>query len=156
MQKNINSLAYIIGRKGITQEELEKWQKNSNYFNSVFTTDSNGVVQYMYPLEMNGNMKPGTKIQSDLMKQALQNRQPFISHPYLAQTGNLVLLVSAPIFDESGNYQGVVDGTLYLKSDNALKKFYTIISLKMGHLFLWWTNQERLFIIPMKEGSMNQ
>ena len=123
MQQNINVLATLIGSNGITQEELEIWQKTySNYFNSVFTTDSNGVVQNMYPLDVNGNIKPGTKIETDLMKKALQNKQPFISHPYKAQSGNLVILVSSPIFDKEGNYLGVVDGTIYLKSDNALKK----------------------------------
>ncbi len=122
MQQNVNALAEKIGRKGITQEELERWQKiYSSYFNSIFTTDANGVVQYMYPLEMNGNMKPGTKIESDLMKQALKNQQPFISQPYLAQSGNLVLLVSSPIFDTEGNYLGVVDGTIYLESGNSLR-----------------------------------
>ncbi|WP_428911089.1 sensor domain-containing diguanylate cyclase [Niallia sp. Krafla_26] len=123
MQQNMNSLANIIGRRGITQEELEDWQKTyNNYFNSVFTTDANGVIQYMYPFDGNGNVKPGTKISSDLMKQTLQNKKPFISEPYIAQSGNLVILVSSPIFDEDGNYRGVVDGTIYLKSDHALRK----------------------------------
>ena len=27
MQQNVNALAEMIGRKGITQEELERWQK---------------------------------------------------------------------------------------------------------------------------------
>ncbi len=39
-----------------------------HYFNSVFTTDSNGVVQNMSPIHVNRNIKPGTKIETDLMK----------------------------------------------------------------------------------------
>jgi diguanylate cyclase (GGDEF)-like protein len=123
MQQNMNSLSDLIGQKDFTQEDLEKWQKTyRNYFNSVFTTDSNGVVQYMSPNSADSKVKPGTKIETDLMKQALKNKKPFISEPYLAQSGNLMLLISSPVFDGTGVYQGVVDGTVYLKSNNSLKE----------------------------------
>ena len=115
LQQNMNSLADIISEKDFSQEDLEKWQETyHHYFNSVFTTDSNGVVQYMSPNSADSKVKPGTKIETDLMKQALKNQEPFISEPYLAQSGNLMLLISSPIFDKDGIYQGAVDGTVYL------------------------------------------
>jgi len=122
LQQNMNSLADIISGKDFSQEDLEKWQKTyHHYFNSVFTTDSNGVVQYMSPNSADSKVKPGTRIESALMEQALRNQEPFISEPYLAQSGNLMLLISSPIFDKAGIYQGVVDGTVYLETENSLK-----------------------------------
>ena len=64
----------------------------------MVTTDSNGVVQYMSPNSADSKVKPGTRIESDLMKQALKNQEPFISEPYLAQSGNLMLLISLTYF----------------------------------------------------------
>ncbi|WP_017753967.1 sensor domain-containing diguanylate cyclase [Calidifontibacillus oryziterrae] len=126
MEHNLSTLADVLGKKELSQSDLDAWRDaNSGYYNSLFTTDSQGVVQLMSPqvLPSNpGGVRPGTKIQSDLMKQALKNKQPFISDPYLAQTGNLVVLVSYPIFDQQGNFKGVVDGTIYLESNNSMKR----------------------------------
>lgn len=126
MQQNLSALAKIIGDGEFNQSDLDDWRSgNIGYYNSLFTTDANGVVQLMSPQAVpnnQGGVKPGTKIKSDLMVQALKNKKPFISSPYLAQTGNLVVLISYPVFDRMGNYKGVVDGTIYLESDNSLKK----------------------------------
>ncbi|WP_102345116.1 sensor domain-containing diguanylate cyclase [Bacillus sp. Marseille-P3661] len=126
MQQNLSTLARIIWEREFSQSDLDDWKSaNSSYFNSIFTTDTNGVVQLMSPQAVPNNpggVRPGTKITSDLMKQALKNKKSFISDPYLAQTGNLVVLISFPIFDTSGNYKGVVDGTIYLESNNSLKR----------------------------------
>lgn len=126
IQHNLSTLAEIIGHQEFNQTDLDNWLAgNSSYYNSLFTTDSNGVVQYMSPQVVpnnKGGVQPGTKIKAKLMEQALKNKKPFISEPYLAQTGNLMVLVSYPIFDDTGNYKGVVDVTIYLESDNSLKK----------------------------------
>ncbi|WP_394235049.1 diguanylate cyclase [Niallia oryzisoli] len=126
MQQNLGTLAKILGRKEMSQEDLDSWKEASaGYFNSIFTTDETGVVQLMTPPAVpnnKGGVKPGVQITSDLMKQALKDQKPFVSDPYLAQTGNLVVLISYPIFDTSGTYKGVVDGTIYLESDSSLKR----------------------------------
>lgn len=126
MQHNLSTLAEIIGHQEFTQIDLDNWRAgNSGYYNSLFTTDANGVVQLMSPNVVpnnKGGVQPGTKIKSKLMEQALKNKKPFISNPYLANTGNLVVLISNPIFDNKGVYKGVVDGTIYLESNNSLKR----------------------------------
>ncbi|HHY72137.1 MAG TPA: GGDEF domain-containing protein [Bacillus bacterium] len=125
-QQNLSTLAKIIGNQPFTQADLDNWRAgNSGYFNSLFTTDANGVVQLISPQVVpnnKGGVQPGTKIKSKLMEEALKNKKPFISDPYLAQTGNLVVLISNPIFDDKGTYKGVIDGTIYLQSDNSLKR----------------------------------
>ncbi|MCQ6277090.1 GGDEF domain-containing protein [Bacillus sp. V3B] len=126
MQQQLGTLANILGHQAFNQSDLDDWRAaNSGYLNSLFTTDANGVVQLMSPQAVPNNknsVQPGTQIKSDLMTQALKNKKPFISDPYLAQTGNLMILISFPIFDETGNYKGVVDGTIYLDSDSSLKR----------------------------------
>lgn len=126
MKLNLGTLAEVIGEETFTQSDLDYWKEgNTGYYNSLFTTDTDGIVQLMSPQvvsNQNNVVKPGTKITTELMKQALQNKTPFISDPYLAQSGNLVVLISYPIFDTKGEFKGVVDGTLYLEEDNSLSR----------------------------------
>lgn len=148
MQQNLNTLAALIGNKEFSQSDLDEWRRGaSGYYNSLFTTDEHGVVQLISPqvLPNNpGSVRPGTKIKTELMKQALKIKEPFISDPYLAQTGNLVVLISAPIFDPQGNYKGVVDGTIYLESNNSLK------GILNSHEF---KNQSSVFVVD-RSGSI--
>lgn len=125
MQQDMNTLAMVLGRVEINQNDLNKWKESySNNFNSLFFTDTNGVVQMMSPqsVEWNKKVQAGTQIKSDLMKQALANKVPFISNPYLSTTGRLMLIVSAPIFDKEGYYKGLIDGTVYLDHEGSLGK----------------------------------
>jgi diguanylate cyclase (GGDEF)-like protein len=129
MKQNLNTLSMIIGKGEFDQSDLDRWEEASHvYFNSLFTADENGVVQLISPVSVakNTSIKPGTKISTDLMKKALEDRVPFISEPYLAQSGNLMILLSYPVFDTAGSYQGVVDGTVYLQSDNSLKRILNL------------------------------
>ncbi|WP_249869590.1 sensor domain-containing diguanylate cyclase [Oceanobacillus saliphilus] len=145
MEQNLRTLAEIIGQQEFSQSDLDHWYAaSSQYYNSLFTTDSDGTVQLMSPQVVPNNqnsVQPGTKIKSDLMKQALQEQKPFISNPYLAQTGNLVVLLSYPIFDTAGNYKGVVDGTIYLESESSLN------GILNEHEFL---NESSVFVVDRK------
>lgn len=126
MEQNLRTFAEILGQQELSQSDIEIWKAaNSGFYNSIFTTDANGVVQLMSPLVLEKNTKgirPGVRIESNLMKKALADKKPFISNPYIANTGNLVVLVSYPIFDKNGIYKGVVDGTIYLESDSSLSR----------------------------------
>ena len=136
----MNSLADIISEKDFSQEDLEKWQKTyHHYFNSVFTTDSNGVVQYMSPNSADSKVKPGIRIESCFNGTSFKkSRALYFLEPYLAQSGNLMLLISSPIFDKDGIYQGVVDGTVYLETENSLK------SILYDHQFV---NGSTVFVV---------
>lgn len=142
IQNNLSTLADKLGQEEFSQSDLDNWHAaTSQYYNSLFTTDANGVVQLMTPQAVPNNkssVKPGTKITTDLMNKALKEQKPFISDPYLAQTENLMILVSHPIFDKAGQYKGVVDGTIYLERESSLKK------LLSQHEFL---NESSVFIV---------
>ncbi|AZV42887.1 transmembrane protein [Peribacillus asahii] len=126
MQQNLNAAAQLVGNKGFTQKDLDTWKSaNGLDFNSTFIVDQDGVIQRMSPsiIPAKGGVKiqAGQKISTDTMKLALSKREPFISKPYRGTSGRLVLLLSAPIFDQSGNYKGLIVGTIYLESENVLK-----------------------------------
>lgn len=126
IQQNLSTLANKIGHQDISQSNLDDWHAaSSQYYNSLFTTDTKGIVQLMTPQVLPNNqngVQPETKVVSDLMKKALKEKKPFISDPYLAQTGNLMILVSNPIFNMAGQFKGVVSGTIYLESESSLKR----------------------------------
>ncbi|HAU79970.1 MAG TPA: diguanylate cyclase, partial [Stenotrophomonas sp.] len=57
----------------------------------------------------------GVLLKSAGNRDALERRVPFISDPYQAATGRLVVAISHPIFSAQGRYQGYVSGTIYLR-----------------------------------------
>jgi diguanylate cyclase (GGDEF)-like protein len=123
MQGNINALGRISSQNLITQEELDNWRSaNRNHFNSLFIVDPEGVIQTISPqiVEYNSKVLSGTKLQSDTIKHALAIKVPFISQPYHGTSGQLIVLISSPVFDDTGRYTGLVAGTIYLESDNAI------------------------------------
>ena len=119
MQLTIDGMAETLGHKKITQSHLDEHRAAlGDYFNSLFIVDAHGVIQFISPsqVEFNNKVTAGMKIQSETMKKALSIKQPFISDPYVATSGQLIMLISAPIFDKAGTYQGLVAGTIYLES----------------------------------------
>ncbi|HZG71196.1 MAG TPA: sensor domain-containing diguanylate cyclase [Chondromyces sp.] len=124
MQQNIIAMGKFLGRQEIGQEELDELRSaNDHHFNSLFLVDSTGVIQLISPAVVQykkNEVKTGVKIQSKTIQKALSIKKPFISEPYHATSGQLILLVSSPIFNQSGNYQGLIGGTIYLESNNAI------------------------------------
>lgn len=124
LQGNINAMEKIASSHQVTQEGLDEWRLiNHNQFNSLFITDPKGVIQVISPavVQFNKEVKAGTRLQTDTMKKALSIKKPFISKTYRATSGQLIILISAPIFDEKGKYKGLIGGTIYLESDNVIK-----------------------------------
>lgn len=97
-------------------KEMERL-RNMNAFNSVVIADQNGKVITTSP--QNIDVK-GKVLNSPGGRQALKERKALISQPYMAITGRLIIFISHPIFDQKGNYLGLVAGTLYLKEPNIL------------------------------------
>jgi diguanylate cyclase (GGDEF)-like protein len=156
MQQNINSLGKILGHQSFRQTDLDEWRMaNSRHFNSLFITDENGVIQLLSPkvVEFKDKVQSGRKIQSDTVKKALSTQKPFISEPYLATSGQLIMLISAPIFDDENHYRGLIGGTIYLESEGAIShilnedKFsdgsYVFVVDRTGHI-LYHPDSNRL------------
>lgn len=126
MQQNLIAIGETFGKSTFNQGDLDAWREaNNNYFNSLFITDSNGVIQLISPAVVQFNhgnqVTAHLKVESEAVRRSLALKKPFISEPYEALSGQRILLMTAPIFDAAGQYQGMVAGTIYLESDNVIK-----------------------------------
>ncbi|WP_277584307.1 sensor domain-containing diguanylate cyclase [Psychrobacillus antarcticus] len=93
---------------------LEQLKISGKNFNSLSVINDLGIAIATTPnLGLVGN-----KITSTGVKEALARKEPFISKPYYAQTGRLLILITTPLFGDSGEYLGMLNGTVYLEEDN--------------------------------------
>ncbi len=90
-----------------------------NLFNSVALVDKSGSLRAISP--RNSDII-GQKLTSQASRQALELQKPLMSEPYRAVTNRLIISVSHPVFDSSGNYNGFISGSIYLQEPNSLKK----------------------------------
>ncbi len=127
MQKNIIAIGEFAGNSTFNQKDLDTWYAaNKDQFNSMITTDQKGVVQLISPASIQYNrgvvVSKGTKLKTETIKKALIDKTPLISEPYRGTSGQLITLISAPIFDEhTREFKGVIGGTIYMESENVLK-----------------------------------
>lgn len=113
--------ALILGRSfddaRLLEEESERLWLQTDSFNAVGITDAQGVRRATVPPQPN---QVGQVNQSVGSQQALEQRVPLISAPYLSPAGNLIVFLSHPIFSPDGEYKGYVGGAIYLKQQNIL------------------------------------
>ncbi len=127
MSRNVEAIGKDIGANTYTQADLDKWyEANHRHFNSLFITDDTGTIELVSPeqvsLDTELTVERGTKLEGDTIEQALKKRSPFISVPDSSVNGELMTVITAPIFNqETGEYQGLIGGTIRLESDNVLK-----------------------------------
>ncbi|PRN02860.1 MULTISPECIES: sensor domain-containing diguanylate cyclase [unclassified Pseudomonas] len=100
------------------QVETDRVLGQSMAFNSTFVIDANGVLLAISPASLRHFV--GTRMQSPGAQEALHERRPLVSTPYLSAANNLVVALSHPIFDSNGRYLGYVGGSLYLRERNIL------------------------------------
>ena len=98
----------------------DSWASRSIYFNSMIVVDKNLVIRAISPQFTGAHV--GDRLTSEAAKMALMQKRPLVSAPYKAKTGRMIILVSVPIMERSGDYQGFVGGTIYLQEDNVLSK----------------------------------
>ncbi len=107
------------------QQELLRLFSVIRIFDGIALTDSTGKMVAFFP------DNPGI-IGMDLSKRSwvrevLRTGGQFISEPYIAATGNNVVVTATPVTDNAGNIIGVIGGSMDLKKST---KFSTIISSK--------------------------
>lgn len=121
MQNNISFIAEVAGQNPFSQQELDiVFRGNNQYFNSIVISNSSREVLFISPGDTGVNV--GTRLTSDASLQAAVYKKPMISEPYVAVSGRLIILVSAPIYNDQGIYTGFAGGTIYLQEDNVLSK----------------------------------
>lgn len=119
-QQQLKYAAHVIASRyddsAFLRAEAERLNQQTDSFNSVVIVDKNGVVRATDP-ELG---IAGQRLESEGALQALRERAPLISPPFIAQTGRLVVTVSQPVYDASENYLGYISGTIYLAEPSML------------------------------------
>lgn len=110
IQYRINDNSYLL-------KQADRLRLQTDSFNSVVITAANGTVLATSPntLEIMGD-----KLTSAGAIEALHQKRPLISDPYISATGRLLVFISHPMFDHQGKYIGYIGGSLYLKERSIL------------------------------------
>ncbi|MCK9534026.1 MAG: sensor domain-containing diguanylate cyclase [Pseudomonas sp.] len=95
----------------------ERLKQQTNSFNSVWIVNAEGTVNAV-TLKTKGLL--GEHLHSAGAEQALQERRPLISKPYIASTGRFLIFISHPVIDQQGTYLGFVGGSIYLHEESIL------------------------------------
>ncbi|MGG0656153.1 sensor domain-containing diguanylate cyclase [Rummeliibacillus pycnus] len=123
---NANSIAEHMDNEKQLLTEADRLKNQSNTFNSISILDAKGKVLATSPQTI--GIK-GKTLTSNAVKTAIKEKKPMISDPYRAITNRELIYISAPIFNKTGKYVGLVGGTIYLEEQNILyellgKHFY--------------------------------
>ncbi|MEW4369882.1 sensor domain-containing diguanylate cyclase [Paenibacillus kandeliae] len=121
IQKSISSMADMWKRDGrIDQARLDDlYMTNSEYFNSLTVVRNDFTLTGVAPTNL--NLKIGQKLDSDASRAIVKARENMVTDPFVGQTGNLLVLVTSPLFDKNNNYYGYIAGTIYLHQSNMMQ-----------------------------------
>ncbi|WP_159434189.1 sensor domain-containing diguanylate cyclase [Domibacillus mangrovi] len=121
MKQNVDSIAKAQEQGIMTQESLNLWmQSNKGIFNSIFIADKSRTIQLFS--SATSTLSVGTVLTSNPSLDAVALKKPLISEPYIGNSGRVLVLVSAPVFNEEGVYEGFVGGSIYLQEENVLSR----------------------------------
>lgn len=113
------SMSEVFDSESKLSLEAERLRLQTNSFNSLVIADSQGLVRATSPDTL---QIKGQRLKSLGALQALKERRPLISLPYMSVAGNLLISISHPIMARDGSYLGYVAGTIYLKQKSILNK----------------------------------
>lgn len=122
MEASANQIAPFMGQENaeeILLSEANRMKKQTDTFNSVAIAAKDGEILAVSPETL---ALKGKTLNSEGGREALKKREAFISQPYIGLTGRLIVFLSYPIFDNEGDYLGLVGGTVYLKEENILQQ----------------------------------
>ncbi|WEK55309.1 MAG: sensor domain-containing diguanylate cyclase [Candidatus Cohnella colombiensis] len=103
-------------------ELVELYWKGHSSFNAVFIIDRDGKIVTGTNMDQ---IPKGQVITSDGTQQALREKRPLVSEPYMSTTNKLIVLISTPMFDKNGEYVGFIGGSIRLHETDL---FQTILS----------------------------
>ncbi|WP_240783426.1 diguanylate cyclase [Rahnella sp. CFA14(1/10)] len=129
----------------ILQAETARLKYQTDSFNSVVLTNAQGKILATSPdsLQMVGRIlnTPGAL-------EALKERRPLISKPYISAAQNLVIVISAPIFHRDGRYLGYIAGTIYLRQKSILNELLGEHYYRDGSYIAVLDNERRILYHP--------
>ncbi|MFP9458945.1 diguanylate cyclase [Pectobacterium brasiliense] len=112
-----NIVATQMDDKAGLFKEAERLRLQTSNFNSVVIADEKGIIRATSPDTF---QLIGRSLTTEGALEALKEKQPLISQPYVSAANNLIVLISSPIFTRDGRYKGFIGGSIYLKQPSVL------------------------------------
>jgi len=103
------------------QPHADHFMESNNFFNGLIVVDREGKV--IAASDTLAGLK-GTELMNETGRKALEARGPTLSAPYRSADGNPVVLMTYPIYDASGEYNGYIGGTIHLAEPNVLNDIF--------------------------------
>ena len=123
LESAIQQIAYsakIIEKKieddNLLNQEVTRLNLQTNSFNSV-VINKGGIVVATSPELPELINQP---LSSPGALQAMHEKRPLVSDPYMSASGNLIIFISHPLFNTKNEYLGYIGGSLYLNERNIL------------------------------------
>ena len=145
-------LAYSVGQMSrdfgdprLLHAEAKRIQEQDQGFNAITVVDATGHVLAAWPPSL---LHDGQALTSSGAEHALNSRVPLISDAYTSSTGNLVVFISHPLFDENKRYLGFVGGAVYLREKGILHTLISNHFYRDGTLSYVVDNNRRLLYHP--------
>jgi len=145
-------LAYSVGQMRhdfddprLLHAEARRIQEQDQGFNAITVVDATGHVLAAWPPSL---LHDGQALTSSGAEHALNSRVPLISDAYTSSTGNLVVFISHPVFDDQQRYLGFVGGAVYLREKGILHTLISNHFYRDGTLSYVVDNNRRLLYHP--------
>ncbi|WP_323012344.1 sensor domain-containing diguanylate cyclase [Castellaniella sp.] len=123
VQQQLKFSAAVIAanfqNKTILESETKRLRLQTDSFNSVMVINRYAEVLATSPDTL---QIKGLTLETPGAIEAIKNKKPSISQPYVSTAGNLLIFISHPIILDSGEYAGAVGGTIYLKQASVLNR----------------------------------
>lgn len=100
-------------------KEADRLKLQSNTLNSIVIANKDGEVLATSPQSLD---LVGKVLNSDGGQEALNKKIPMVSKPYTGISGRLIIFISQPIFNQNGDYLGLIGGSIYLLEENYLNQ----------------------------------
>ncbi|WP_210668033.1 sensor domain-containing diguanylate cyclase [Pseudomonas protegens] len=100
-----------FANRALLEEEAHRLQAQDSELNTVLITDPAGRVLQAYPPAV----PIGSTVSSDELHEALNVRRPMVSQAFTSTNGKLIVFVSQPVFSPTGEYLGLVGGSVVLQ-----------------------------------------
>ncbi len=110
-------LAERYGDEQAMDAEIARLILQNSSFNTALVVNADGRV---LASSQDTRYLLGQVLSSVGARQALSRREPLVSPTYIGANEQLLVLVSAPIFNRQGDYLGYVGGAIYLQRQNVL------------------------------------
>ncbi|MFV3308444.1 diguanylate cyclase [Pseudomonas sp. NY15181] len=132
--------------------EASRLQQQDADFNAIAIADASGKVLQTAPEALKTN---GATLDSASMQQALREHRPLVSSAYTSVSGHLVVFISQPVVSASGQFLGVIGGSVYLKQRSAL---HTVISSHFHHegTFVFVTDGSRRLLYHAEQKRIGE